>query len=111
GEFELLPLLLDVLRQFADALIEARDGDLAVLVMKLGKELREDADRIGGGSAIGAGMKIYAGARDGDLILDHASEARTEGRRLCVRHARVADESGIAGKLRLVLLEERDEAR
>ena len=111
GEFELLPLHLDLLGKIADAFVEAGDGDLAVLVVKLRQQSRQDADGIGGGSAIGARMQIDARAGDGDLVLDHAAQARGDRRRLLVPHIGVAHECRIAAEFAPILLKKGNEAR
>ena len=76
GLAQRFPGFQDLRRRLLDAVVEAGNGDAAGLVVDVGEDLRQDADRVGGGAAILARMQVAVGGVDGDLLADQAAQRR-----------------------------------
>ena len=98
-QVERLPLLAHRIGKLLHAVVEAGNGDPAVVVMDGGDDLGEHANGIPGGAAEHARMQVAVGRLDLDLLVEEAAQRRGDGRRLRVPHAGVADEGDFGGKL------------
>ena len=96
---EVLPLLLHGIGQFFHAIIEAGDGDPAVMVMYGGDDAGKHANGILRGAPEQPRMEVAVGSLDPDLVIEEAAQRRGDGRRLGIPHAGVADERDVGGKL------------
>src|SRR5690606_28287511 len=83
-EAERLPLLADAVGDLADAIIESRQRDAAVLVTQPVEDRDEDMDRILRGAAIHARMQVARGGGDGDLLADQAAQHGRHRRRFAI---------------------------
>jgi hypothetical protein len=109
-EIERVPLRPDVLRQFADTVVEVRDRDAPIPVVEGREDVGKDVDRIACGAAIPAGMEIAVGCRDDDLLADETAQHRRDGRLLAAPHAGIADKGYVAAQFLGILREEGLEA-
>ena len=89
-----------------DVVVEAGDGHAALVVVQVGDDAPEHADRVDRRAAEHAGVKVAAGAVNHHLFQHEAAQHRGDGRGLGVPHQRVADERHVGAQLLLVLVEE-----
>ena len=105
----LLPLRQNIRRQILHAVIEAGNGDAAVVVEQAAEDAGQHPDRILRAAAEHAGMQVAVGGLDLDLVIDQAAQRGGDRRRVRVPHAGVADQREIRLQLALVRFEERHE--
>ena len=108
-QIEILPLRQDVRRQVLHAVVEAGNGDVAVVVMQAAENTGQHPDRVLRAAAEDAGMQIAVGGLDLDLVIDEPAQRGGDRRRVLVPHAGVADQREVGLQVGLVLLEERHE--
>src|SRR6185437_14916109 len=90
-----LPLRQLLRRRISDAVIEARYGDTAAVIVERRHDFRERPNWVRHRSAIDAGMEIAVGSADHEFITGEAAQHRRDGRRILVPLAGVADENEI----------------
>ena len=83
---------LDVGRQFLHAVVEAGDGDAAIVVPQRAEDLGQEAQRILRRAAEQAGMQVAVGAGDLDVLIDQPAQRGGDRRRLGVPHGGIADQ-------------------
>ena len=110
-EGEALPLGAHRVGQFGDGVIEAGQGDAAVVVMQAGQKAGQDVDRVGGEAAVAARMQVLVGGMDRELGLHHAAQLGDDGRGRVVEQAGVADQRDVGGQFLRVLPAGRERAR
>ena len=108
-EVELRPLRQDIGRQVLHAIIEAGDGDAAVVVMKAAENAGQHPDRVLRATAKDAGMQIAAGGLDPYLLVNKSAQRRRDRRRIRVPHAGVADQGEVGLEVLLVGFKKRNE--
>ncbi len=86
-----LPLRQDIRRQILHAVVEAGDGDAAVVVEQAAEDVGQHADRVARAAAEHTGMQVAVGGLDGDLVIHQAAQRCRDGGRVGVPHAGVAD--------------------
>ncbi len=96
----------DVGRQFADAVIEAWNGDRTIRLVHRRQDVGEHVDRIARRTAEQPGVQIAVGASQPDLLIDETAQRRRDRRRLPIPHAGVAHEGQIAFELLGILANE-----
>ena len=62
-----------------DVVVEAGDGDAAVVVVERGEDSGEDVGGVGDGAAVDAGVEVVGGAGDGEFHVDQAADAVGDG--------------------------------
>ena len=90
---------------FCDFIVEARNGDAEILVVKLGEKLGENRQRIGNRAAVHAGMKIAHGAGQFDLIIIQAAQSVGDGGHALGEHRRIGNDERVGFQLFLVFLD------
>ena len=105
-EAEPSPLLELLGRGLPDAVVEAGDAHLAVVVVHLGHDPGQRPDRVHGGAAVAARVQIAAGAGDDELGAGEAAQLRRDRRRVLVPLAGVAHERQVGLHLLAVLGQE-----
>ena len=108
-ELELGEVGLDVLGQVLHAVVEARDGDLAVLVVHVGQNFRQHPDRVLRRAAEQAGVQVAVGAGQVDLLVEQAAQRGRHHRGLGIPHAGVADQREVELELVGVVLDETEQ--
>jgi hypothetical protein len=93
--FSPLRSAFDVGRQFRDAVVEARNGDAAVVVVHCSKDFAQHPQRILRSAAEQAGMQVAVRAGQPNFLIDQPAQRRGDRRRLLVPHAGVADQRQI----------------
>ena len=83
---------LDVGRQVVHAVIEAGNGDAAVVVPYGAENFRQQPDRVLRRAAEHAGMQVAVGAGDLHVLIDQSAQRGGDRRRLGVPHGGVADQ-------------------
>ena len=111
GLAERVPCLLDLRGRLLDAVIEAGNGDAAIVVVDRRQDLCQHADRVGGSAAELARMQVAVGRLDRHLLADQAAQADADRRRIAVPHAGVADQRELGLQLLGIGLEERLQRR
>ena len=94
-----------------DVIVEARDGDVAVLVDQGVDHLAEGVDRVHDRAAVVTGVDILVRSRDADLHVLHAAHAGVDGRNLVGDHRGVGNENQVAGEFLAVGLHPCSQAR
>ena len=96
-------------RQLLHAVVEARNGDAAVVVVHGGENAREHADRVLRRAAEQAGMQVAVGAGELDLLVDQPAQRGRHHRRLRIPHAGVADQREVELELVGIVLDEAEQ--
>ena len=108
-EVELRPLRQDIGRQVLHAIIEARDGDAAVVVVKAAENAGQHPDRVLRATAEDAGMQIAVGGLDLYFLVDQSAQRGGDRRRIRIPHAGVADQREVGLEVLLVGFKKRNE--
>ena len=106
---ESLPLRQDIRRQILHAVVEAGNGDAAVVVVQAAEDVGQHADRVARAAAEHTGMQVAVGGLDGDLVIHQAAQRGCDGGRVRVPHAGVADQREVGLQLIPDRLHERHE--
>ena len=77
------------------ALVEAGNQNVALFIFQFRNDARQRLQRIGGNSAVHAGMQIGHGAAGFEFGVNHAAQADAQRGQLGGKHFRVGDESKI----------------
>ena len=85
--------------------VEALDGDVAVIVDQRIDHLAERVDRIVDRTAVVTRVQVLLRSFDRDLHVGDAAHAAVDGRDLLVEHRRVGDQDDVAGQQFLVRLD------
>ena len=101
-QIELRPLRQDVRRQILHAIVEAGNGDAAVVVEQAAEDAGQHPDRVLRAAAENAGMQIAVGGLDPDFFIDQAAQRRRDRRRVRVPHAGVAHQREVGLEVLLV---------
>ncbi len=108
-EVEPLEIGLDVGRQFLHPVVEARNGDAAIVVVHGGQDARKHAQRILRRAPEQAGMEIPVGAGEPDLLVDEPAQRRRHHGRRRIPHAGIADQREVELELVGIVLDEAEQ--
>ena len=97
--------------QLDHVVVEALDGDVAILVDQRIDHLAERVDRIVDRAAVVARVKVFLRPLDRNLHVGDAAHAAVDGRDLLVEHRRVGNQDDVAGQQLLVCLDPFRECR
>src|SRR5580693_1179153 len=87
-----------------DLVVEARNGDAEVFVVKLGEQFTENRQRIRDRSAIYAGMQIARGTGEFDLVVIQSTQSIGYRRDALGEHRGIGNDERVGLELLLVLL-------
>ena len=87
------------------ALVEAGDGDVAVLVVQRGQEARERRGGVGHGAAVEARVQVARGATHGHLRRDEPAQAVAQRRHVGRGAGRVRDDESVGREVPAVRVE------